>query len=75
MRGGEVLPQDSGSAFGHIPHSANREYTRAQLAYRAYFDHSAGCGACDHGWIRCPNAEELWRAYQDLRPDREGDDQ
>jgi hypothetical protein len=71
VSGDEGLPQDSGSTFGHIPHATNPEYTRAQLAYRAYFDHSIGCDGCEHGWKRCETAEELWRTYktaQEKRP-------
>ena len=70
MSGGEGLPQDSGSAFGHIQHAINREHMRSQKAYRAYFDHSVGCDDCDHGWNRCEKATELWRAYKDAQEKR-----
>ncbi|GAB2968545.1 hypothetical protein GCM10023080_034340 [Streptomyces pseudoechinosporeus] len=50
--------------------ASNSEFTRTQLAYRAYLDHSIACAGCGHGQTRCETAEELWRAYKDAQEKR-----
>lgn len=67
MSDDDQLPQDSGSTFGHIRPDTPIPW---QAAYRAYFDHSAGCDACGHGWTRCGIAKGLWRTYKDARENR-----
>lgn len=56
------LPQDSGSAFGHIPPVPDSK--RAKIS--SFLDHSMGCKDCDYGNVRCPVAKRIWREWQAL---------
>ncbi|WP_435233984.1 hypothetical protein [Streptomyces sp. Tue6028] len=42
-------------------------YNRIQTAYRAYINHATTCDDCGHGERRCPEADQLWRAYRAAR--------
>ncbi len=56
---------DNSSSSAHLQRIANSTATRSQKAYRAYIDHAATCPAC--GETKCPEADELWQAYQAAR--------
>jgi hypothetical protein len=68
MSGARWQWRDGGSTLGDLQRVArNSTFTRAQLAYRAFLDHSIPCAGCGHGEKRCETAEELWRAYRTVR--------
>lgn len=61
------LPQDSGSAHGHLRQAdAGAGFTPKQAKFREYMDHSQGCADCDFGNRRCLVAQEIWAAWRAL---------
>lgn len=66
MSGRQELPQDSGSAFGHMRRGTNSlAITGSQMAYRAYVMQRADCSCW--GGERCAACELKWQAYQEAR--------
>lgn len=63
---GDELPQDSGSAFGHLRRGTSSvAITGSQMAYRAYLNQRLDCSCW--GAEMCGECELKWRAYQDAR--------
>jgi hypothetical protein len=72
MSGGTRRQWRDGISWSERLHrlASNSSFTHAQLAYRAFLDHSIPCAGCGHGQTRCETAEELWRAYKESRENR-----
>ncbi|MFJ2259940.1 hypothetical protein ACIOKD_16630 [Streptomyces sp. NPDC087844] len=61
------LPQDSGSALGHLrPAASSVQLGPKQEKFRSYMDHSMECADCDYGNLRCSVAQEIWAEWKAL---------
>lgn len=59
--------RDDGSRFGRLQRTASTATPAAKRkAWRAFFEHSSGCGDCRRGETRCEEATTLLRAWREL---------